>query len=76
MATLTKAQKVIAMEVLVAMDENRVPQWVTPREASRLCEKFGVTNDRFRRVAKREQDFRLIALAKVAVEIAKKGGRA
>lgn len=74
MHNLTKTQTHTALRVLTELREI-APDTVTPREASRLCEKYAVTNDRFRRVAKREQDFRPINLAQVAVEIVKKGGR-
>lgn len=37
-----------------------------------LCEKYGITNDKFRRVAKDQQMFRPFNLAQVAVEIARK----
>lgn len=45
---------------------------VTPREATMLCERYGVTDDKFRRIAKSEQNARPIPLAQVAREIADK----
>lgn len=74
MHNLNKTQTRTALRVLTELHAI-APDAVTPREASRLCEKYGVTNDRFRRVAKREQDSRLTNLAQVAVEIVKKGGK-
>ena len=68
---MNKRQTRRALEVLTEL--HRVaPDTVTAREASMLCDKYGITNDKFRRVAKDQQMFRPFNLAQVAVEIARK----
>lgn len=51
------------------------PDTVTAREATDLCRSYNITNDKFQRVAKRDQNFRPVNLMQVAVEIAKKEGK-
>jgi hypothetical protein len=75
MHNVTKTQKANAVRILGELRNAEVPDLVTAREASMLCERYGVTNDRFRRVAKAEQNFRPFNLAQVAMEIARKGGK-
>ena len=72
---MTKQINTRAIQVLAELFRNGAPDMVTPREASHLCETYGVTNDRFRRVAKREQNCRPTPLAAVAMEIARKEGK-
>ena len=48
------------------------PDMVTAREASDLCSRYNITNDKFRRVASARQNFQGFNLITVAVEIAKK----
>ena len=74
MHNVTKTQKANAVRILGEL-HTIAPDLVTAREASMLCERYGVTNDRFRRVAKAEQNFRPFNLAQVAMEISRKGGK-
>jgi hypothetical protein len=68
---MTKKQTFRAMQILTELN-NIAHDMVTAREASHLCENYGVTNDKFRRVKKERQNFDGFNLAQVAVEIAKK----
>lgn len=74
MSRMTNRTKTDAMRVFLEL-MREVPttaHLVTPREATMLCERYGVTDDKFRRIAKSEQNFRPIPLAQVAREIAEK----
>lgn len=71
---LTNLQKSRALSIVAGFIVEGVPGFVTPREASDLCARYGVTNDRFRRIAKADQNSRPIGIAAIAVEIAKKEG--
>lgn len=51
------------------------PDMVTAREASDLCSRYNITNDKFRRVSSARQNFQGFNLITVAVEIAKKEGK-
>lgn len=73
--TMNKKQIHRALHIMTELHKI-APDTVTPREASHLCATYGVTTNRFQRIAKREQNFRPINLAQVAVEIAKKEGGA
>lgn len=66
---MTRSQRSAALALLREMTANGVPQFVTPREAAMLCDQAGSVGDRFRRMAKAEQNSRPIPLAEVAVVI-------
>ena len=68
---MNKKQTATAVRILTEL-RTIAPDTVTAREATMLCAKYGVTNDKFQRVAKAEQNFRPFNLAQIAVEIAKK----
>jgi hypothetical protein len=71
----TKKQRDKAAEILGVFWGQELPDFLTPREATRLCEKWYITDDRFRRISQAKQDSQPIPLAAIALEIAKKAGQ-
>lgn len=67
--SITKNQQARALDILYLLRVDGVPEFVTPSEASRICETFGVTNDKFRRAAKDAQHSRPVSRTAVAVEV-------
>jgi hypothetical protein len=68
---MNKGQTARAMQILAELNEI-APDLITFREAADICNRYGVTNTKFHRCAKRDKNCRPTNLAQVAVVIAQK----
>lgn len=75
MSSPTKKQKNRALELMRTLSADGVPDFITPAEAARLCDRHGVTKTRFHRWPEDLKHWSPVNLATLSMTIAQKEPR-
>jgi hypothetical protein len=68
----TKKQKNRALELMRTLSASGVPDFITPAEAARLCDRYGCTTTRFHKWPEDLKHWSPVNLATLSMTIARK----